>query len=55
MLIDTTGPNWPQLSEIIAATRGLGTAAFGLVDASKAFWGGVNRTLLTFRFAFRCS
>lgn len=28
--------------EIIAAIGGLGTAAFGLVDASKAFWGGVN-------------
>jgi hypothetical protein len=26
----------------VAAIGGLGTAAFGLVDASKAAWGGVN-------------
>lgn len=28
--------------QIVAAIGGLGTAAFGLVDASKAAWGGVN-------------
>jgi hypothetical protein len=31
-----------HLGAIIAAIGGLGTAAFGLVDASKAFWGGAN-------------
>src|SRR5262249_54616578 len=31
-----------QVGNIVAAIGGLGTAAFGLVDASKAFWGGVN-------------
>jgi hypothetical protein len=31
-----------NLPQIIAAVGGLGTAAFGLVDASKAVWGGVN-------------
>jgi len=32
-----------QLGQIITAIGGLGTAAFGLVDATKVFWGGVNR------------
>jgi len=32
--------NMPQL---ITAVGGLGTAAFGLVDSTKAFWGGINR------------
>jgi hypothetical protein len=32
--------NAPQ---IITAIGGLGTAAFGLVDATKVFWGGANR------------
>ena len=32
-----------SLSEIITATGGLGTAAFGLVDATKVLWGGPNR------------
>ena len=32
-----------SLPRIIAAIGGLGTAAFGLVDASKSLWGGVNR------------
>jgi len=31
-----------ELPQIITAIGGLGTAAFGLVDASKALWGGVN-------------
>lgn len=31
-----------MLPQIITAIGGLGTAAFGLVDASKALWGGVN-------------
>lgn len=31
-----------DLPQIITAIGGLGTAAFGLVDASKALWGGVN-------------
>jgi len=30
------------LPQVITAIGGLGTAAFGLVDASKALWGGVN-------------
>lgn len=30
------------LPQIVTAIGGLGTAAFGLVDASKAAWGGVN-------------
>lgn len=33
----------PQLSNLIAAIGGLGTAAFGLVDATKVFGGGANR------------
>lgn len=32
----------PYITAIIAAVGALGTAAFGLVDASKACWGGVN-------------
>ncbi|SPE26590.1 conserved membrane hypothetical protein [Candidatus Sulfotelmatomonas gaucii] len=32
-----------QLGHIITAVGGLGTAAFGLVDSTKVFWGGVNR------------
>jgi uncharacterized membrane protein YhaH (DUF805 family) len=32
-----------SLPQIIAAIGGLGTAAFGMVDASKCFWGGANR------------
>lgn len=28
--------------QIVTAVGGLGTAAFGLVDATKVFWGGVN-------------
>ena len=32
-----------QLPQIISAIGGLGTAAFGLVDATKVFGGGVNR------------
>ena len=32
-----------QLGHIITAIGGLGTAAFGLVDSTKVFWGGVNR------------
>ena len=32
-----------NLPEIITAIGGLGTAAFGLVDSTKPFWGGVNR------------
>jgi hypothetical protein len=31
------------LPQVITAIGGLGTAAFGLVDATKPFWGGVNR------------
>ena len=30
------------LPQVITAIGGLGTAAFGLVDATKLFWGGVN-------------
>lgn len=32
-----------HLPQIITAIGGLGTAAFGLVDSTKVFWGGVNR------------
>lgn len=32
-----------NLSQVITAIGGLGTAAFGLVDATKPFGGGVNR------------
>jgi hypothetical protein len=31
-----------NLPQIVTAIGGLGTAAFGLVDATKVFWGGVN-------------
>jgi hypothetical protein len=31
------------LPQLVTAIGGLGTAAFGLVDATKPFWGGVNR------------
>jgi hypothetical protein len=32
-----------DLPNIVTAIGGLGTAAFGLVDSTKVFWGGVNR------------
>jgi hypothetical protein len=32
-----------NLSSIVMAIGGLGTAAYGVVDASKALWGGVSR------------
>ena len=32
-----------HLPRIVTAIGGLGTAAFGLVDSTKTFWGGVNR------------
>jgi hypothetical protein len=32
-----------SLPDIVTAVGGLGTAAFGLVDSTKVFWGGVNR------------
>jgi hypothetical protein len=31
-----------EVSQAITAVGGLGTAAFGLVDATKVFWGGIN-------------
>src|SRR6202167_19774 len=31
-----------DLPQVVTAIGGLGTAAFGLVDATKVFWGGVN-------------
>jgi hypothetical protein len=31
-----------NVGQIVTAVGGLGTAAFGLVDATKVFWGGVN-------------
>jgi hypothetical protein len=34
--------NLQNLPQIVTAIGGLGTAAFGLVDATKALWGGVN-------------
>jgi hypothetical protein len=33
-------PGIPDIGESIAAVAALGTAAYGLVDAMKAFWGG---------------
>lgn len=30
------------LPQVVTAVGGLGTAAFGLVDATKVFWGGMN-------------
>lgn len=33
----------PDLTNLVTAIGGLGTAAFGLVDASKVFGGGANR------------
>lgn len=35
-------PNLEHISNQIIAVAALGTAAFGLVDASKAFWGGIS-------------
>jgi len=32
-----------NIPNVIAAVAALGTAAMGLVDASKAFWGGISR------------
>lgn len=32
-----------SLPDVIMAVGGLGTAAFGLVDSTKVFWGGANR------------
>ncbi len=32
--------NWTDIVTILGAASGLGTAAMGLVDTSKAFWGG---------------
>lgn len=32
-----------SLPDVIMAIGGLGTAAFGLVDSTKVFWGGANR------------
>jgi hypothetical protein len=36
-------PNLEYISNQIIAIAALGTAAFGLVDATKAFWGGISR------------
>jgi len=38
----------PQISDLVTAIGGLGTAAFGLVDATKVFGGGANH------FGFSC-
>jgi hypothetical protein len=47
MIADTT-TTVQQMAQLIAAVGGLGTAAFGLVDASKAMpGGGVNRVGFT--------
>jgi hypothetical protein len=34
--------NLSEISDQLVAVAALGTAAFGLVDASKAFWGGIS-------------
>jgi hypothetical protein len=31
-----------DLSKVVLAIGGLGTAAYGVVDASKGFWGGIS-------------
>lgn len=38
--MDTT--SLPSITESISAIAALGTAAFGLVDTTKAFWGGIS-------------
>jgi hypothetical protein len=43
MNLDLQGLQSLQLSQIITAIGGLGTAAFGLVDAAKAAFGFINR------------
>ena len=42
-----------NLPQVVTAIGGLGTAAFGLVDASKVFGGGVNHIGFT-RHPGRC-
>ncbi|WP_394890517.1 hypothetical protein ACG873_03825 [Mesorhizobium sp. AaZ16] len=34
--------DWDFIGKVIAATAALGTASFGLVDASKALRGGIS-------------
>ena len=41
--MDELAGNLGYILKLIAAAGALGTAAFGLVDASKALWGGVSR------------
>jgi hypothetical protein len=43
MLIDMTQINITSVTSAITALGGLGTASFGLVDGTKAFWGGISR------------
>jgi hypothetical protein len=40
--MDKLADNLGYILNLIAAAAALGTAAFGLVDASKAFWGGLS-------------
>ena len=37
-----TGLGSLDLSKVVLAVGGLGTAAYGVVDASKSFWGGIS-------------
>lgn len=39
-----TAQNLPDLGTLIIAIGALGTAAYGLVDVSKALWGGISNT-----------
>jgi len=41
-MFDTQGINLQGLPQVVTAIGGLGTAAFGLVDATKVLLGGVN-------------
>jgi hypothetical protein len=43
MLIDATSITDATITNAITAIGALGTASFGLVDATKAFWGGISR------------
>ncbi len=38
----------PSMTNMIAAVGALGTASYGLVDASKAFWGGISNAGFTY-------
>lgn len=43
MAAELFSSNWESVIALIGAVAALGTAAVGLVDASKAAWGGISR------------